>query len=151
MRLVSAAVLLLLGVALTPVRAASLDDKSFSQQVIDDLRDKASRAQPREQCFLYSQLLHRMTEQSVRQYAEGNVERASALLKQVGDLTRQVHSTVADNGKRLKDAEILLRQAAFRLNNLMRSISYEERGEVAAALAQVNQVQNEAMMTVLRQ
>jgi hypothetical protein len=111
---------------------------------------RASQAQPREQYFLYAQLLHEMTEFSVRQYAAGDVQKASSLLVRIQALTHKIHLTVTDNNKRLKDAQILLRHTAFRLNGMLHASSFEDRPLVEQTLAQVNEAQTEAMMQVFR-
>jgi hypothetical protein len=140
---------LLIALAL-PARAAGLDDKPFDQLSIDALQLRASQAQPREQCFLYAELVHEMTEFSLRQYAMGNFDKANELLRQVQQLSRKIHLSLADDNKRLKNAEILLRHTAFRLNEMLHSSSSEDRPLVAETLAQVNQVQNQAMLEVFR-
>jgi hypothetical protein len=150
MRLVAPALLVLLTVAVVPSCASGPDDKTFDQQSIDALELRASQAQPREQYFLYAQLLHEMTEFSVHQYAAGDVQKASSLLMRIQTLTHKIHLTVADNNKRLKDAQILLRHTAFRLNEMLHASSFEDRPLVEQTLAQVNQAQNEAMMHVFR-
>jgi hypothetical protein len=131
-------------------RASGIDDKAFDQQTIDALTAKANQAQPREQCFLYAELVHQMTEVSLRQYAAGNVPRATDLLKQIQQLAHKIHLSVADDDKRLKNAEILLRHTAFRLTEMLHSSSFEDRPLVQQALAEVSQAQNEAMMQVFR-
>jgi hypothetical protein len=144
------AVLVLLAVTVAPACASGFDDKIPDQQSIDALAAKASQAQPREQCFLYAQLVHEMTEFSLRRYAAGDVEKATDLLKQVQLLTHKIHLSVSDDDKRLKNAEILLRHTAFRLSEMLHSSSYEDQTLVAQTLAQVSQAQNEAMMQVFR-
>ncbi|MGA2807636.1 MAG: hypothetical protein ABSE87_05835 [Terracidiphilus sp.] len=144
------AVLVLLAVTAAPACASGFDDKIPDQQSIDALAAKASQAQPREQCFLYAQLVHEMTEFSLRRYAAGDVEKATDLLKQVQLLTHKIHLSVSDDDKRLKNAEILLRHTAFRLTEMLHSSSYEDQTLVAQTLAQVSQAQNEAMMQVFR-
>ena len=144
------ALLVLLTVTVLPVRASGFDDKIPDQQSIDALIVKASQAQPREQCFLYAQLVHEMTEFSLRRYAAGDVEKATDLLKQIQLLTNKIHLSVSDDNKRLKNAEILLRHTAFRLTEMLHSSSYEDQTLVAQTLAQVSQAQNEAMMQVFR-
>jgi len=64
-----------------PVFASGFDDKIPDQQSIDALTLKASLAPPREQCFLYAELVHQMTELSVRKYAAGDVGKAAELLR----------------------------------------------------------------------
>ena len=127
------AVLVLLTVVTVPARASGFDDKNFDQQ-----------------CFLYAQLVHQMTEVSLRQYAAGDAEKATAMLKQVQLLANKIHLSMSEDNKRLKDAQILLRHTAFRLNEMLRNSSLEDRSLVAETLAQVNQAQNEAMMQVFR-
>jgi SpoVK/Ycf46/Vps4 family AAA+-type ATPase len=132
------------------VCASGFDDKIPNQQSIDALAAKASQAQPREQCFIYAELVHQMTELSLRQYAAGDPDKASDLLKQIQQLAHKIHLTMADDNKRLKNAEILLRHTAFRLTEMLHTSSFEDRPLVEQTLAQVNQAQNEAMLSVFR-
>jgi hypothetical protein len=144
------AVAVFLTVTTIPACAWASDDKTPDQQSIDALAAKALQAQPREQCFLYAQLVHKMTELSVRQYAAGDQDKATDLLKNIQSVAKKIHLSMSDDNKRLKDAEILLRQTAFRLNGMLNASSYEDRDLVQQTLAQVNQAQNEAMMSVFR-
>jgi SpoVK/Ycf46/Vps4 family AAA+-type ATPase len=148
--LVPMAVLVLLTVAGAPACASGPDSKIPNQQSIDALEAKAGQAQPREQCFLYAELVHEMTELSLRQYAAGDVDAASAMLRHIQQFTHKIHISVADDNKRLKNAEILLRHTAFRLNEMLHASSFEDRELVEQTLAQVNQAQNETMMQVFR-
>src|SRR5947209_14393991 len=78
---ISLPIVVLLSALSVPAFAASFDDKVPDQQSIDALEQRASQAQPREQCFLYAQLVHAMIEVSAHQYASGDVEKATGLLK----------------------------------------------------------------------
>jgi hypothetical protein len=147
---ISLAVLILLPAIAVQARAYTPDDKIPDQESISALEAKIPQAQPREQCFLYAELIHQMTEFSVRQYAAGNVDKASDLLKQVQEVAHRVHLSVSDDNKRLKNAEILLRHTAFRLNEMLHSSSFEDRPLVAQTLAQVNRAENEAMLQVFK-
>lgn len=137
-------------VAWVPVRAAGFDDKIPDQHSIDALEAKAQQAQPREQCFLYAELVHQMTEFSARQYAAGDVEKASDLLRHIQQFAHHIHLSVAEDNRRLKNAEILLRHTAFRLTEMLHNSSLEDRPLVAETLAQVNQAETDAMLQVFR-
>jgi len=150
MRFAIPATLVLLTLTALPVCASNLENKIPDEQSIDALAAKAKDAQPREQCFLYAELVHQMTELSLRQYAAGDVEKAAQLLKQIQGLTRKIHLAVAGKDKKMKDAEILLRRAAFRLTGMLHSASFDDQALVADTLADVNRVQTEAMMQVFR-
>jgi hypothetical protein len=147
---VSLAVLTLAAVSVLPARASGFDDKPFDQESINALQAKILQAQPREQCFLYAELVHQMTEVSLRQYAAGDGDKAALLLRQVQGLAQKIHLSMADDNKRLKNAQILLRHTAFRLNEMLHTSSLEDQPLVAETLAQVNQAQTEAMMQVFR-
>ena len=141
---------LLVALALTtiPVCAASSDQPPSEQQAIEALEARANQAKPRDQCFLYAQLMHRMTEFSMRLYAAGNVTKATLLLKQIQNISRKVHLSVSEDDKRLKNAEILLSRTTFRLTELLHSSDYQDRPLIRQTIADVNQAQNATLMEV---
>jgi len=148
--LVSFGFVALLTVVSVPACASSLDAKPADQDSIAALEVRIGQAQPREQCYLYAELIHQMTEFSLKQYSAGDTQKANSLLKDVQMIAHKLHLSVADNDKRLKNAEILLRHTAFRLNEMLHNSSYEDRPLVEQTLAQVNQAENEAMMQVFK-
>jgi hypothetical protein len=131
------------------LRASSANDPP-DQQTIDALEARANQAQPREQCFLYAQLVHQMTELSIRRYAAGDVNQATGLLRRVQRLAQRIHLSLADNDKRLKNAQILLSHTAFRLNEMLQASSLEDRPLVQQTLAQVTDAKDAAMMQVFQ-
>ena len=146
--LIPFAALLALSMTAGPVRASSLDNAPADQQSIDALLAKAGQAQPRDQCFIYAEVVHQMTELSIRQYAAGDTSKAAGLLKQIQQFAQKIHLSLANNDKRMKNAEILLDHTAFRLNEMLHSSSADDQALVKQTIAQVTQAQNEAMMHV---
>ena len=144
------AVVILFSALSIPACAASFDKQAPDQQTIDALEQRAAQAQPREQCFLYAQLVHEMIEFSARQYAAGDTDKATGLLKKAQEFTHKIHMALAGNDKRLKDAQILLRHTAFRLTELLHSSSFEDRPVLQETLAQLNQAENDAMLQVFK-
>jgi len=148
--LVPFAAIFVLSLSVEPLRAASADDNLIDQQRIDALEAKADVAQPREQPFLYAELVQQMTELSIRQYAAGDIGKATGLLKDIQKFAQKIHISLTDNDKRLKNAEILLNRTAFRLNEMLQSSDIEDRPLVKQTILQVNQAQNAAMMEVFQ-
>ena len=142
------AALLFLAVTVTPARASSSDAIPPDQESIDALEAKAVQAQPREQCFLYAEIVHQMTELSIRQYAAGDVTKATGLLKQIQQFAQKIHFAIGDNDKRLKNSEMLLSHTVFRLHEMLHVSNMEDRPLVEETLTQVNQAQNATMMQV---
>lgn len=147
----SMALLLAFSLTAIPAFAASSADIPAEQQAIEALEVKADQAQPRDQCFIYAEILHRMTDLSMRQYAAGNAARAVSLLKQIQQISHKIHLSVARNDKRLKHAEILLSSTAFHLTEMLHSSDYEDRPLIKQTIADVNSAQDAAMMQVFNQ
>lgn len=141
------AAFLLVGLTIAPACAFPAD-KPPNEQSIAALEVKASQAQPRDQCFLYAQLVQQMTELSVRQYAAGDIANAEKLLKRIQSMAQKIHLSMSRNDKRLKNAEILLSNTAFRLTEMLHSSDFDERQLLQQTLAKVNHAQDEAMMQV---
>lgn len=148
MRPIGLPVVLLLTTSAVPCWAANFDGKPLDPVAISALATKASVASPREQCFLYAELVHQMTELAGRQLKDG--EDASATLRAVRDYTQKIHMGVANDTKRLKNAQILMEHTAFRLNEYLHSAALDDRPLLQTTLKNLNQVQDELMMQVFR-
>lgn len=146
----SLAVAVLLTASALPACASGLDNKSPDMESIVALEDRASQAQPREQCYLYAELVHQMTELSVQQYAKGDTGKATDLLKRVQQFAQKIRDSMSKNDKRIKNAEILLSHTAFRLTEMLHSSSYEDRPLVQDTLADVAKAQRETMFQVFK-
>jgi hypothetical protein len=144
------AIAVFLSASALQLSAAGIDDKPVDMQSIQALETRADQAQPREQCFIYAEIVHQMTELSVQQYAAGNVDNATDLLKHVQQIAHKIHLSMAENDKRLKSAEILLAHTAYRLNELLHGSDYQDRPLVEKTLNDVTRAQDEAMMQVFR-
>ncbi len=131
-----------------PVNAASSSNSLGDLQALQVLEAKALQAQPREQCYLYAKLVREMTELSLSQYKAGDVKNATGLLERVQQFASIIHRTLSGNDKRIKNTELLLRQTSFRLYELLRSSNYQDRPLLEQTLAQVNQADSAAMMSV---
>ena len=59
-------ILLTIAAFAVPAFASSPDDKPIDQDSIAALQARIIQAQPREQCFLYAELIHEMTEFSLK-------------------------------------------------------------------------------------
>lgn len=144
------AALFALSLNVVPLCAASPNSSLPDQQTIETLEARANQAQPREQCFLYAQLVQQMTEMSIRQYQAGDVSKATGLLQQIQRIARKIHLTLHDDDKRLKNAELMLSHTAFRLNEMLQATSIEDRPLVEQTLSQVTDAKNAALMQVFR-
>jgi hypothetical protein len=128
-----------------PAHAATSSD---SQEALAQLEERANQASPREQCFLYAQIVHTMTEQAGQQIANGDTEEAAVTLKQVNKYARLLHLNIARNAKRLKDAEELIHNTTYRLAECLHLVSGPDKATVQETLKQLDQVNDELLTQV---
>lgn len=130
--------------------AFASDNRVPDEQSIAALQARAEQAQPRDQCYLYAELVQQMTELSLKQYAAGDVAKADGLLKRIQSFAGKIHHSISRNDKRLKNAQILLSKTAFRLTQMLHSSDYYQRPLVEQTLAKVNDAQDATMMEVFQ-
>jgi hypothetical protein len=85
-----------------------------------------------------------------QQFNSGDSAQASETLKLVRRYAEKIHIGVADDSKKLKNAEVLMQRTCFRLKGILTEASYEDRQGLEATLKQLNQVQAELMMQVFK-
>src|ERR1700677_3563221 len=96
--LVTSIVLSILLLACAAASASSLDD---SLAAVAALRVKADKAQPRDKCFRYTELVSQMTDLAGQQFNAGDSERATETLKQVQWYAEKIHAGLPANSKKL--------------------------------------------------
>ncbi|HEY2040787.1 MAG TPA: hypothetical protein VGG95_14040 [Edaphobacter sp.] len=145
----SLALLVFLIVACIPSSAAGADKSAaFDEQQLLQLEQRAEQANPRDQCFLYTELVSAMTDLAGRQMRDGDPDQATATLKKVAKYAGLIQSSLTRDAKRLKNAEKLMHDTTFRLNQYVHSASYEDRPTLQATLKQLNQVQSQLLTQV---
>jgi len=130
--------------------ASAVDRKVVDPQAVAALAGKAEQAQPKEQCFLYAELVSQMTELASQQLDTGDELHASASLKMVQYYAEKIHLGLASDAKKMKNAEQLMQHTSHRLNDIIGAASYEDRQALHATLKQLDRVQTELMMQVFK-
>lgn len=131
-----------------PLQAATIDDTILSPETLVQLEQRASQAKPREQCFLYTELVHAMTEKAGKEIANGDTDKAAATLKLVNQYAHLIHMNLAQDTKRLKNAEMLMHHTTYKLGQYLHIVSGDDRDTVQATLKQLDQVNDELLAQV---
>jgi hypothetical protein len=133
-----------------PALTLSTDENISDAQVLAQLELRAQQASPRDQCYLYTDLVNRMTELAGRQMLNGDIDQAAATLKKVNEYAKLIHSSLAEKAKRLKNAEMLMERTTYRLGEYVHKASAEDRETLNATLKQLNQVHDELLAEVMK-
>ncbi len=129
-----------------PLRAA--DTRPLDPSTLESLAQKAQRASLKEQCYLYAELVRGSTELANRKVAEGDSAAAAKALQSVEAYAGAMDAALARDAKKLKDAEILMREASFRLKAAMLASSIDDRPAMASALGKINAAESKLMVAV---
>ncbi len=130
--------------------ASSSDANLPDAQALAQLELRAQQASPRDQCFLYTELVNTMTEIAGKQMLDGDVDQASATLKKVNHYAQLIHMDLASNSKRLKNAEMLLHHTTYRLGEYLHKASSEDQATLKTTLKQLDQVHEELLAEVMK-
>jgi phosphomevalonate kinase len=91
-----------------------------------------------------------MTEIAGQELASGDIRHASETLKAVQSYSQKIHMGMAEDTRKLKNAEILMRHTAFRLKEILYNSSLDDRPTLESTLKQLDQVQTELMLQVFK-
>jgi alpha-D-ribose 1-methylphosphonate 5-triphosphate diphosphatase PhnM len=133
-----------------PARSAGEDILPAADGVAQ-LEQQASRANPRDQVFLYTELVHTMAQQADREIADGETVQATVTLQQVNRYAHMIHLRLARGAKRLKDAQELMHNTTYRLAEVLHLVSGEDRAPVQETLNQLDQLNEELLTQVFTQ
>lgn len=130
---------------LTPQARAAIDETIPDAQALSQLELRAAQANPRDQCYLYTQLVHTMTEMAIQQIVNGDDDQANATLKMVNRYAHLIQANLEQNTKRLKNAEMLMHHTTLRLAEALHLASGDDRTTVQATLKQLDLVQDQLL------
>ena len=130
--------------------ARAATDETPTAEVIAQLEQRASQASPREQCFLYTELVHTMTAKAGKEISDGDTEDAAVTLKKVNFYAHLIHVNLARDTKRLKNAEMLMHNTTYRLAEYLHLVSGDDKVTVQATLKQLDQVNDELLSQVFK-
>ncbi len=132
----------------TPCHAVSSNDPALEEAALAQLEAHAQQARPREECFLYTEIIHQMTEIAGKQLLAGDSDRASATLKRIEHYTWLIHSGLTRDTRKLKETEMLMHGASRRLGEYLHLLSPEDKAVVQSALKELDKVNEELLSPV---
>ena len=127
-------------------RAAAFDESVPTADVLAQLEQRASQASPRERAFLYTELVHTMTEKAGKELSDGDTGAADATLKQISHYAHLIQTSLERNTSKLKNAEMLMQHTTYRLAQCVHLAAPDDKPQVQATLAELTQV-NDALLT----
>jgi len=140
--------------ALTAAQAAQAsgpETAAPNATVLLQMEVQADAAKPREQCYLYTQLVTALMESASQQVAAGEDEDAGKTVGRIAEVTAKLQRAAARDAKKLKDAEKLLGESRRRLMELSRIANGAERDAMRSTLLKLDAAHNKILDMVFLQ
>lgn len=119
-------------VLLLAVSAAAKREETFEQ-----LRARADAANPKDRDKLFAEVSRRAVDLANGFYNAGDLEKAKAAVDIAVDYAQKARDAARDTGKNIKRTEITLRETARRLDDIGKSLSFEDRPYVEDAVRRI--------------
>ena len=123
-------------------------EKAPNTRELARLEARAAQASTKDQIFVYAELIDVATDLAVVQIQAGAEEQASTSLETVRSYASSVDLKAAKGAKKLKNAEILLSRAEFRLRQILKSAPLEDRSFLEKVLKRVSDLQSALLLRV---
>ena len=122
-----------LAVLLLPILALG----KSADEPLDALKARAEKARPQDQAHLFAEIAYREVSEADRFYTDGDITAATKAVDDLVSYAARAADAAQKTGKHLKDTEILLRSTARHLDDVRKTLNFDDRPYVEAAVKQV--------------
>ena len=116
-----------------------------ADEPLEVLKARAESARPGDQGPLFAAIASREVNEADRSYTEGDIPKAMQAVDEVVRYAGRAAEAAQKSGKHLKHTEISLRETARRLDVVRKTLSFEDRAYVEAAVKQVEKRRQELL------
>jgi hypothetical protein len=132
-------------------RATPKKDSIPTPEALAGLQQRAALAKPSEQCYLYSELVHGLTQQAAAQISADDIGLATATMLQIDQVVPLIQHNLTRDSKRLKDSELLLQDTTYRLSQMFHMLDGGDQVIVQNTLKQLDKINDEMLTQVFTQ
>jgi hypothetical protein len=117
---------------------------------LGELRAKAERANERDQCNALADLVRELVNEIEREVQAGYLDKAHVTASEVISNVDKCKEAAKNSKHKLKDAEITLRKAARRLDDINHTLPVDDRPAMQAALDRIEAARTELLRQMFK-
>ncbi len=125
--------------------AAFAADKTLSQ-----LKAEVVSAKPQDQAKIYAAIAGLELDQAESLFTSGDVQKAQVTVSETTTDCENAAKAAVQSRKRLKETEIALRKISERMDALAKSIDFENRPPIKAAVDRIDQARNSLLNAMFK-
>jgi len=139
----------ILGVLLLTLPLGAEQPSRYLQ--LKERAERAERADAGNRGKLYAELARETIEEANHEFTKGDVEKGQARVQEtVGYADKALEAARASN-KKLKEIEIILRKAAKRLDDIRKTLAFEDRAPLGKAGQRLEEIRTELLAQMFGQ
>jgi len=116
-----------------------------TEEPLEALKARAESSRPQDQGPLFAAIARREVNEADRFYTEGDVTRAKQAVDDAVGYASRATEAAQKSGKHLKNIEISLRETGRRLDEVGKTLNFEDRPYVEAAVKQVEKLRQKLL------
>ena len=128
---------------------AQTAQKSSTAEEVDKAKVRAERASERDRCYENVEVVRALIEVAHEQFSGGDADQAQKTVKDAVTYADRAKEAAQHSGHKLKQAEITLRKAQRRLDDLRHTLAFDDQEPVETALKQIEADRQEILRQVM--
>jgi hypothetical protein len=116
-----------------------------TEEPLDALKGRAEKARLQDQPHLFATIARREVNEADRFYTQGDIASGTKAVDELVHYASRAAEAAQKSGKHLKDTEILLRETSRRLDDVRKTLNFDDRPYVEAAVKQVEKLRQQLL------
>jgi len=116
-----------------------------AEEPLDALKARAENAKPQDQAQLFATIARREVNEADRFYTAGDTTAATKAVDDLVHYATRATEAAQKSSKHLKETEILLRTTARRLDDVRKTLNFDDRAYVETAVKQVENLRQQLL------
>ena len=118
---------------------------AYEEVPVSEQAAQADAAPLVRQAELHIKIAERQMKEADRLYTGGKMDEAAAAVRDVVTYSEKATDAAVRSGKRLKNTEINIRKLSKRLNDIQRTLSYDDQGPVKTATDRLEELRTQLL------
>lgn len=117
---------------------------------IEGMKAQAEKKNSADRARIYADIARDLVEVANQQFTDGDVEKAQTSIKDAVTYSEKSAASAQENGKKIKDTEITLRETARRIEEVRRTIAVDDQPPLAAAVTRIEELRRQLLDHMFR-
>jgi soluble cytochrome b562 len=135
--------------AIAVVMVLAICTSAFSaKETVEQLKARLPRANEGQRIDICLQIARQQLDNADKLYSDGKVDQAQAAVTDIVTYLEQAGETASKTGKKVKKAEIMVREISNKLKDIKRSLNFDDQPPVQDAVDHLEKVRTQLLSSM---